>query len=355
MNHISRTRLSIACRWHSNFTSTLASLSSSYQESFHSIYLASRHDQIAPLSDGRRIGFAEWGSASGPTVFLCHGEPGSRFEGARFHALGVKYGFRVVCPDRPGIGLSTMATTTQTQKGLPRRKVVEYPRDIAELARWLGVTRYRVLGVSSGGPSALACAAVLSPRDLVSVTVVAGMCHPNQINVREAGWYITLVLWWYKHFSGLLSWYIDTFQTAKVYDDEQCRKMLEHAYTWLPEPDRRFMQHADQSLMMASLRAVFAQGARGVVEDGRTLCGPWGFELADVRGKVHLFYGARDIRTPLGFGRYYKRHLVHADVDLVEFANVGHYNLDEKYDEIVTRVFDGEIGVGQRARQDNRK
>lgn len=321
---------------------------------FESIYSPSRHDQTAPLSASRRIGFAEYGSLSGPALFLCHGEPGSRYDGARLHALGAKYGFRVVCPDRPGIGLSTL----QDDHGLQQRRgrrLVEYPRDIARLARWLGVTRYRVVGVSGGGPSALACAAVLAPREVVGVGIVAGMCHPAQINVREAGVYIASVLWWYKHFPGLLRWWIDTFQVSRVRDDERCREMLEYAYTWLPEPDRTFMQRADQGLMRANLRAVFAQGARGVVNDGRALCGPWGFELADARGKVLLFYGAKDIRTPLSFGRYYKRHLVNADVNLVEFAGVGHYNMDEKYEEIVMQVFDGEIGVTQHTRRDVQK
>jgi pimeloyl-ACP methyl ester carboxylesterase len=86
------------------------------------------HNHIR-LSDGRKLGFAEFGDPMGKPVFYFHGFPGSR-------------------PQAKG--------------------------DVLELANALGIDRFSILGVSGGGPCAAACACRI-PQFLKAVGIVCGM------------------------------------------------------------------------------------------------------------------------------------------------------------------------------------
>lgn len=57
-----------------------------------------------------------------------------------------RIGLRIICPDRPGIGLSTFDSS---------RTLLDYPSQIAQLAKHLGLESYRVMGGSGGGPYVL--------------------------------------------------------------------------------------------------------------------------------------------------------------------------------------------------------
>jgi pimeloyl-ACP methyl ester carboxylesterase len=72
---------------------------------------------------------------------------------------------RVVSTDRPGYG----GSSPQAGRGL-----ADWPAHVAALADHLGVERFAVLGASSGGPYAVACAALLPDR-VASAGVVCGV------------------------------------------------------------------------------------------------------------------------------------------------------------------------------------
>lgn len=88
------------------------------------------------LPDGRNLGYAQYGSLNGRPIFFMHGFPGSRLEGAGFHALGLELGARVIAVDRPGIGWSSP---------YPNRTLLDFPKDLEHLADHLGLDGYSVL------------------------------------------------------------------------------------------------------------------------------------------------------------------------------------------------------------------
>jgi hypothetical protein len=88
------------------------------------------------LPDGRRLGYSEYGSQTGRTVFYCHGLPGSRIEGAALVPMAVKLDTRIIAVDRPGYGLSSPQ---------PGRTLLDYAKDIERLAEFIGVDSYSVL------------------------------------------------------------------------------------------------------------------------------------------------------------------------------------------------------------------
>ena len=111
-------------------------------------------DRVIHLSDGRILGYAEFGSNAGTPIFLFHGLPGSRLAIPEMWPEEPA-SVRVIAPDRPGVGLSTFQ---------PGRRLSAWADDIRQLADALSVERFIVAGFSGGGPHALAVAHGLPDR-----------------------------------------------------------------------------------------------------------------------------------------------------------------------------------------------
>lgn len=119
------------------------------------------------LPDGRDLGFARYGNKDGPQTFYLHGLPGSRVEGGVFFEQAAKHlGAGIIFIDRPSVGLSSPH---------PHRTITDHAQDVLHLARHLDLKAWRVIGVSGGGPYALACARHHPPECLRGVAVCAGI------------------------------------------------------------------------------------------------------------------------------------------------------------------------------------
>lgn len=88
------------------------------------------------LPDGRKLGYAQYGSLTGRAFFFLHGLPGSRIEAAWFEELCLKLGARIIGVDRPGIGWSSPH---------PGGTLLDHPKDIEQLAQHLELNSYGVL------------------------------------------------------------------------------------------------------------------------------------------------------------------------------------------------------------------
>jgi pimeloyl-ACP methyl ester carboxylesterase len=116
-----------------------------------SAVIADSCDYTVDLTDGRKLGYAIYGERSSSyshTVIYMHGVPASRKEGAFWHSAALQAGVRLVCPDRPGIGLSSTRLGGWT--------LLDFADDCTRLLRSLNVKEVSILGYSGGGPSAMA-------------------------------------------------------------------------------------------------------------------------------------------------------------------------------------------------------
>ncbi|MET0302248.1 MAG: alpha/beta hydrolase, partial [Methyloceanibacter sp.] len=111
-----------------------------------------RSSQVLRLADGRRIGFAEYGDAEGQPVLAIHGTPGSRLMFALTDTTARERRLRIVAPERPGYGLSDFQL---------QRSLAEAASDLEQCANALGLRRFALIGVSGGGPYAVAAAAAM--------------------------------------------------------------------------------------------------------------------------------------------------------------------------------------------------
>ena len=122
---------------------------------------------ILELSDGNRLGWAEYGDPEGTPIFVFHGNPGSRLSWGAMPGSPFLQGVRLVAPDRPGYG----------RTGFKSLALQRWPNDMAELANHLGIAKFAVFGPSGGAPYALACAWKIPDR--VTAVAVFGAVGPN--------------------------------------------------------------------------------------------------------------------------------------------------------------------------------
>jgi pimeloyl-ACP methyl ester carboxylesterase len=258
---------------------------------------ASATERIVVLSDGRRLGCAEFGDPAGRPVLYQHGIPGSRLDVAVGAAEAAGHRVRLIALDRPGIGLSDFR---------PGYRMIDWPPDVVEAADRLGLERFAVLGHSAGVPFALACAAV-APDRLTCCGVVSGAAPADR---REAwtgmsagnrfSYFLGSRLPWLSHLQFALMARVMRGNPAAAM--RQMQRLARGA-------DGAFLKdHPDFiGAMASSSRESFRQGSKGVEWQFGLTTRPWGFALEQVAVPVHLWHGEADRNAPPAMGRYLAR------------------------------------------------
>ncbi len=253
-----------------------------------------RRSQQVKLPDGRRLGFAEYGAASGKTVLYFHGWPGSRLEPQAVKGAEDRMGARVIAVDRPGYGLSDFQD---------HRRILDWPEDISRLVEALGLGRFAVMGVSGGGPYAAVCAAKLPER----VTAEAMVCGVRPLDQPGATEGMTGTNRWLLHLAQTLPWLARTVTASflRWYWDYEHEVLPKAVLESLPAVDREALaQPALRNMLLANWREAFRQGSRGMLWDGNLYAWPWGFRLDEIKVPVQLWQGELDMIVPPSMGRY---------------------------------------------------
>lgn len=226
------------------------------------------------LSDGRLLGWAEWGPPDGVPVLLCPGAATSRWLGFGTDVVEA-HGVRLVSTDRPGLGVSTPA---------PGRTFSDFADDIRQLAALRGLGRLPVVGNSQGAPFALACAEQGVASALAVVSGADEVAAPEFATALAAN----------------LRKLVDRTATDPVGAEEFFAglgpdAMWDMVMSGSPECDLAVYQ--DPHFAAAYRRALeegFAQGAAGYARDTVLAMGRWPFDLAKIAVPVDIWYGERD-------------------------------------------------------------
>jgi pimeloyl-ACP methyl ester carboxylesterase len=202
------------------------------------------------LRDGRQLTYRSIGPASGFPVFYMHGAIGSPgWHSPQLDAAVRSLGIRYLAVNRPGFGGSDPS---------PGRTVADYAADVEELADALGVERFSVIGVSAGGPFALACAWALPDRVVAAAAAsplapACGVAGSPSLRYRVPGAGFRVPL------AGPLT-----------YD-----------------------------VVLRALHARSATAPRNMVEAYEVCRRPWGFEPSEVTVPVVLWHGLSDRLVPV--------------------------------------------------------
>jgi pimeloyl-ACP methyl ester carboxylesterase len=278
--------------------------------------------------DDRTLAYTEFGDPNGYPILFAHGMPGSRLEGRFFDNQARRWGFRIICMSRPGIGLSTYQS---------HRTLLDYASDTRELIEDLGIVNFVQMGWSSGGSRSLAVAYELG--DVVKRCVIMS----SYTNFAELPHSRTLLLktrWpgpaiW--EFSPkLFEWIVEIVM--------QLGKLRPGIY--LQNEKKLVSQHDRELLAQSSLFYLFRQdqleclqsGGRAITKDLETEICDWGFQLDKVSSPVWIYQGAEDPFVPASFSEHLHQHLSQSDYRIL--PNCGHlYPLDEVFqDQLFERL-----------------
>lgn len=278
------------------------------------------------LPNGRQLGYAEFGDPSGAVVLWCHGTPGAR---RQFPLLGrraaEKLGLRVVVVERPGAGLSYPHAYAA---------VAEWATDLAHVADALGAERLGVVGLSGGGPYALACGAVPPLAARVAAVAVLGGVAPSVGPDATAGVIDDLA----RFFEPMLSELrrpLAALSLGLMAPLIPVSHYVLRAYSSIqPEGDQRvFADREMEAVFVDDVVLVIKGRCQAVIDDVRLFGRDWGCRLADVQVPVRWWHGDADPLVPLAAAQAAVAHL--PDAELILRPGESHLGGFAKTDEVL--------------------
>jgi pimeloyl-ACP methyl ester carboxylesterase len=246
------------------------------------------------VGDGRKLGFAEFGLSDGWPLVWLHGTPGARRqlpEEAR--AAAAHSGVRLIGVDRPGTGLSTSHLY---------RSIFEFVDDLEILLDQLRITEVAVIGLSGGGPYALAAGCAMPDR--VRVVGVLGGVAPTKGPDAKIGGLVALGV----RFAPLLPPLrvpLGASLSLLVLLARPFGHQALSAYARVSPPGDRalFARPEIESMFLDDLTDTGGR-LRAAVDDAILFTRDWGFSLRDVRVPVKWWHGDADHIVPLSHGQH---------------------------------------------------
>ncbi|HET8604580.1 MAG TPA: alpha/beta hydrolase [Marmoricola sp.] len=260
------------------------------------------------VRDGRRLSFAEFGTARGAAVIWMHGTPGARRQvPLEARAYAEAHDLRIIGVDRPGIGSSTPHLYPD---------ILDWTRDLELLADVLAIDTMRVIGLSGGGPYALAAGAAL-PERVHGVGVLGGVA-PTKGPDAIGGGLVALA----PYAAPLLSLTHVPLGLALA----QVVRLVRPVAGPILDAYAAVQPRGDKELLARpEFRAMFLDdllnGARfrigAPLADLVLFTRDWGFEAADVQVPVRWWHGDADHIIPHRHGAHMAARLPHAEFRLV--------------------------------------
>jgi pimeloyl-ACP methyl ester carboxylesterase len=260
--------------------------------------------------DGRALQVQEAGARDGAPVLFHHGTPMSRLIYRGWDEIARAQGVRFLAYDRPGYGLSDR---------LPERDIAACAADVRTIAGALGIDALGVIGLSGGGPHAIACAALLEdlvPR-VVSLAAVAPFAAPGldwfadtgASNVEETQLFLS------DRAAARVAFEADMAELATMTPEEN-RTRYASIYS---DRDLRCMEGEFGAFLDASTKLGLEHQIDGPWDDEYAFVAvEWGFDLATIRTPLRLRQGRQDLMVPYAHGAWLAAHIPSAEPLLSE-------------------------------------
>ena len=247
------------------------------------------------VRDHRRLSFAEYGAPRGPAIVWMHGTPGARRQiplEARGYAE--RHGLRIIGIDRPGIGSSTPHVYAN---------ILDWTGDLEILLDTLGVDTVRLIGLSGGGPYALAAGAALPDR-VHGVGVLGGVAPTRGVDAVEGG-IIQLAV----RLAPLISVARVPLGIALTQAIRLIRPVAGHGLDLYaavqPLGDRTLFARPEfKAMFLDDLLNGSRFQTTAPLSDLLLFTRDWGFRLDEVRVPVRWWHGDADHIVPFAHGRH---------------------------------------------------
>jgi pimeloyl-ACP methyl ester carboxylesterase len=268
------------------------------------------------LTDGRKLRYAEYGDSEGLPMFYFHGSPSSRLEPMMFGDELTSTGFRIIAPDRPGIGGSDWQSD---------RSFTDWPKDIVHLADHLNWPTFALLGNSGGGPYVAACAALL-PERVTIAAVVSGAWRMDSPEVKANLPFVNRLFWILaRHFPIGLRLLLTTMRSpgAAAESESPSESDLKRLHAMLPAPDVAALSVPGRmKATSAGVAEALRLGTKGAAWDARLYVRPFDFDHTQIRVPFRAFHGGLDRNVPLALAKTYIAQI--PDATLEVWPNEGH-------------------------------
>ena len=261
------------------------------------------------VREGRRLSFAEYGSPRGDALLWMHGTPGARrqipFE-ARQHAE--RQGLRIIGVDRPGIASSTPHLYPD---------VLDWTADLELLLDALAVEDVRMIGLSGGGPYALAAGAGLPDR--VRAVGILGGVAPTRGPDAAPGGIIQLAV--------RLAPAIETVRVPLGVGLTGAIRLvrplagpgLDLYAAVQPAGDKNLLGRPEfKAMFLDDLLNGSRFQTSAPLNDLVLFTREWGFSPADVAAPVVWWHGDADHIVPLGHGEHMVERLPDAELRVID-------------------------------------
>jgi pimeloyl-ACP methyl ester carboxylesterase len=257
----------------------------------------------------------ELGDDRGPPILYCHGFPSSRREALLLHPIAQALGMRIIAADRPGYGDSDPQ---------PGRTIRDWPDDVAALADHLGLSRFGVLGVSGGGPYALACVALI-PERLTACALVCPLGPVYRLDLlRQMHWPTRLNLGLARVLPSLAHAAFGGLTPLLL---ARWPETVEHLRTLTaPAVDRvELACTGTRAILNRTIADAMRGGARGARRDLLLYTRPWDIAFDAITQPIDLWHGEIDGTVPVSHARWYAAHLPSCRARYL--PDEGHYSL----------------------------
>jgi pimeloyl-ACP methyl ester carboxylesterase len=273
-------------------------------------------DEIFVRRNGDRVAFSEYGDVNGQPVMFCHGWPSSRLMAQFIDDAARELRVRIIAPDRPGIADSSLVSN---------RTVLDWPPLVSELADFLQLKQFRVLGISGGAPYAYALAWAL-PERVRAIAVVSGA--PAIAELTDHSGLLALYRWLMLANEKLpppLSRF--GFRLARPF---LSLRPPRRSRPWLLKLLQPFDADSlrDEKAFEAcfeSQRRAWKGSAEGVMADAKLFAQSWGFSLDELQVPVRLWHGDSDRSFSLGTACEMAKKIPNCEFRVIERA--GHYSV----------------------------
>ena len=261
-----------------------------------------------------RVTYREYGDPNGAPLFFFHGWPGSSLQGAMLDAAGRELGYRVIAPNRPGIGASPI---------IDGRRLIDWPTQLAALADDLGIASFSVVGVSGGGPYALAAAWGL-PNRVISASVVCGAPPIAELaGTQELHPGYRALLWLFRRSPRAVRALFAAVRPVMFWRDAV--RFFPPLRIVLPNSDAEVIAQPELFDIIFGCQRDAFENVDGLFADAAIYAEPWGFRPEEIRVPVRVWHGREDVNFHHMLTSNLARRIPGANFTLVE--GEGHFSL----------------------------
>lgn len=260
-------------------------------------------------SNGQVVAYFDYGDSE-DVLFFHHGMPSAGPLSPHFKRNAGAHNIRIIEIVRPGYGSST---------AIPGRTINTISDINLEVANALGIERFGLVGVSGGGPHALASAHLAGNRCIAQL-IIAGPAPYDASNfdfvsgMTEDGrdrWLLSL--------TSMDEFEVDIAKQATEWSSYSYEQIREKFNVNAEDPS------SDEVILniQARIKYSFQHGTHGLKDDRLALLKPWGFSLGETSMPVQLWTGTEDVNVPQSHAHYLHGVIPNSELRVINGKNHG--------------------------------